>query len=175
MSAHLTLIAAVSADGFISRGKGLPWDLPIDKAHFRAATRDKWLLLGRRTFEEMLGWFQPGHHPLVLTRDDSLIVPGGQAVSSVSEAVQLASVAGEPELVCCGGSEVYAAAMPHAQRLVITHVLEILGGGLPFPVISPRDWEPVTRHTHVMDEQHAFDFEIVTYQRVMRREYDLAA
>jgi dihydrofolate reductase len=96
-------------------------------------------------------------------------------VSSVAEAVRLASAAGEPELVCCGGAEVFAAAMPHAQRLVITHVLEILGGGLPFPVISPRDWEPVTRHTHGMDEQHDFDFEIVTYQRVMSREYDLAA
>jgi len=175
MSAHLTLIAAVSADGFISRGKGVPWDLPIDKAHFRAATRDKWLLLGRRTFEEMLGWFQPGHHPLVLTRDDKLSVPGGQTVNSVAEAVRLASDAGESELVCCGGAEIYAAAMPHAQRLVITHVHEILGGGLPFPVISPRDWEPVTRHAHVTDAQHAFDFEIVTYQRVMRRDFDLAA
>ena len=175
MSAHLTLIAAVSADGFISRGKGVPWDLPIDKAHFRAATRDKWLLLGRRTFGEMHGWFQTGHHPLVLTHEESLIVPGGQTVASVSEAVRLTSAAGEPELVCCGGAEIYAAAMPYAHRLVITHVLEILGGGLPFPVISLREWEPVTRHTHTMDKQHAFDFEIVSYQRVMRCEYDLAA
>jgi|JI6StandDraft_1071083.scaffolds.fasta_scaffold00261_23 dihydrofolate reductase len=175
MGAHLTLIAAVSADGFISRGKGVPWELPVDRAHFRAATRDKWLLLGRRTFEEMRGWFQPGHHALVLTRDDKLSVPGGQTVNSVTEAVRLASDAGESELVCCGGAEIYAAAMPHAQRLVITHVHEILGGGLPFPVISPREWEPVIRHAHVMDAQHTFDFEIVTYQRVMRRDFDLAA
>jgi dihydrofolate reductase len=175
MSAHLTLIAAVSADGFISRGKGVPWELPLDKAHFRAATRDKWLLLGRRTFEEMRGWFQPGHHPLVLTRDDRLSVPGGQTVNSVTEAVRLASDAGESELVCCGGAEIYAAAIPHAQRLVITHVHEILGGGLPFPVISPREWEAVTRHAHAVDAQHAFDFEMVTYHRVMRRDFDLAA
>lgn len=175
MSAYLTLIAAVSADGYISRGKGVPWDLPVDKAHFRAATREKWLLLGRRTFEEMLGWFQPGHHPLVLTREASLPVPGGQTVSSVAEAVRLASDAGEPELVCCGGAEVYAAAMPHAQRLVITHVHQILGGGLPFPIISPRDWEPMIRHSHQADAQHGFDFEIVTYQRVLRRDFDLAA
>ena len=32
----VTLLAAVSADGFISTGKGVPWHLPADKAHFRA-------------------------------------------------------------------------------------------------------------------------------------------
>jgi dihydrofolate reductase len=175
MSAHLILIAAVSADGFISRGQGVPWDLPLDKAHFREQTRGRWLLLGRRTFGEMHRWFQPGHHPLVLTRDDKLLVSGGQTVSSVAEAVRLASDAGQAEIVCCGGAEIYAAAMPHAQQLVITHVHQILGGGLPFPVISPRDWEPVTRHGHHADEHHAFDFEIVTYQRVMWRDFGLAA
>lgn len=175
MSARLTLIAAVSADGFISSGSGVPWDLPADKAHFREHTADKWLLVGRRTFEEMRGWFQPGHHPLVLTRDATLEVPGGQPVSSVTQAVHLASDAGETELVCCGGSEVYAAAMPHAHRLIITHVHEILGGGLPFPVISPREWEPVVRRTHPADEEHAQAFEIVTYHHVIRRGFDLAA
>ena len=175
MSAHLTLIAAVSADGYISRGKGVPWDLSIDKAHFRAATRGKWLLLGRRTFEEMLGWFQPTHHPLVLTRDETLNVPGGEKVRSVAEALKSATEADEADLICCGGAEIYAAAMPYAQRLLITHVSEILGGGLAFPDISPQAWEPVSRESHVMDEEHGFDFEIVSYQRVSQRQYDLAA
>jgi hypothetical protein len=58
---------------------------------------------------------------------------------------------------------------------VITHVHQILGGGLPFPIISPRDWEPMIRHSHQADAQHGFDFEIVTYQRVLRRDFDLAA
>ncbi len=175
MSALLSLIAAVSTDGCISRGTGVPWDLPADKQHFRAYTQDKWLLLGRRTFEEMRGWFQPGHRPLVLTRDASLEVPGGQVVASVGEAVHLAGEAGEVEIVCLGGAQMYAAALSHAGRLVITHVKQVLGGGLPFPTISPRDWEVVTRHPHPADEAHEQAFEIVTYQRVLRREYDLAA
>lgn len=175
MSARLTLIAAVSADGLISRGQGVPWDLPADKAHFREQTQDKWLLLGRRTFEEMRGWLKPGHWPLVLTRQAGLRVPGGRPVRSVTEAVHLATEAHEPEFMCCGGAEVYAAAMPHAQRLIITHVHQILGGGLPFPVISPREWEPVMRRVHPADEEHAQSFEIVTYHHVIRRGFDLAA
>jgi dihydrofolate reductase len=175
MSARLTLIAAVSADGFISRGSGVPWDLPADKAHFREHTLGKWLLLGRRTYDEMRGWFRPGHHPLVLTRSDRLQIPEGRAVTSVTQALHLASEAGEPELVCCGGAEIYAAAMPHAHRLILTHVHQILGGGLPFPAISPREWEPVLRRSHPVDEEHAQGFEIVTYQHVIHRGYDLAA
>ncbi|MES2598195.1 MAG: dihydrofolate reductase [Verrucomicrobiota bacterium] len=175
MSARLTLIAAVSADGFISRGSGVPWDLPADKTHFREQTTDKWLLLGRRTFDEMKGWFTPIQRPLVLTRDPNLRVPRGQTVASITQAIHLATDAGESEIFCLGGSEIYAAAMPHAHRLIITHVHEILGSGLPFPVISPREWEPVMRRSHPADEEHAQSFEIVTYHHVVRRGYDLAA
>jgi dihydrofolate reductase len=174
MSAHLTLIAAVSADGFISRGQGVPWDLPLDRAQYRAYTENKWLLIGRRTYEEMLGWFKSGHHPLVLTRarqisPEAAISP--QVVYSISQALLIAQ--NQPELVCCGGAEIYAAAMPYAQRLVITHVHEFLGSGLPFPPISLREWEPVSRKSHVTDADHAFAFDIVTYQRI--RQLDLAA
>jgi dihydrofolate reductase len=171
MSATLTLIAAVSADGFISRGSGVPWDLPADRAHFRQYTREKWLFLGRRTYEEMLGWFQPGHHPLVLTHEPKLIGPKGRAVSSVPEAIRLAG--NQRELVCCGGAQIYQAAIGHADRLIVTQVHEILGHGLAFPKIAKSDWEPVSRRSQAMDDDHAFSFEIVTYQRIQR--LDLAA
>lgn len=174
MSATLTLIAAVSSDGFVSRGQGVPWDLPLDKAHFRAYTEDKWLLLGRRTYQEMLGWFKPGHHPLVLTRSRQLEFvsdPLARVVHSVSQALLMAQK--QPELVCCGGAEVYAESMAYAQRLVITRVHDFLGSGLLFPAISPREWEPVSRQSHGQDDDHVCAFDIVTYQRI--RQMDLAA
>ncbi len=168
MSATLTLIAAVSADGFISKGQGVPWDLPADRAHFRSYTQNKWLLLGRRTYEEMQDWFEDGHHTLVITRNPKFEVLHGAAVLSVPEAQRFAQ--GQRELVCCGGAATYAAAMPHAHRLVITQVHQILGSGLAFPVISPREWEAVSRRSHGVDADHAFSFEIVTYQRIQRLE-----
>lgn len=175
MSARLTLIAAVSADGRISRGTGVPWDLPADRQHFRDHTRGRWLLIGRRTYGEMQGWFQPGHHPLVLTRDASFQARPGQAVPTVARALELASLAGQAELVCCGGAQAYAAAMPLAHSLVITHVRHFLGSGPAFPTIPPQDWMAVERRTHEADQDHAFPFEIVRYQRVMRHPLDLAA
>jgi dihydrofolate reductase len=165
----VTLLAVISADGFISRGRGVPFDLPSDKAHFRAYAAGKWCLLGRTTYEEMIGWFQD-HHPLVMTRDATYQPPIGERVASVEEAIARANAAAAPELVVIGGSAAFDAAMPHAHRLEITHVHQILGGGVPFPPIHPEDWTPVASRHFGIDQEHAQAFDIVTYRRIKRLE-----
>lgn len=160
----VTLIAAVSQDGFISRGRGVPWDSPADRAHFRAFTKDKWLLLGRTTFEEMRGWFA-GHMPLVLSRDPGFRPdPPGRRIESVEEGIDLAAAAGAEELVVCGGGGAYAAAMPFARRLVITRVAERLERGVPFPAIDPDIWEK-TDTTQLPGSEDAPRLEIEWYER----------
>lgn len=160
----LTLIAAVSADGFISTGKGVPWHLPCDQEHFRHITRGQWLLIGRTTYEEMVGWFQD-HHPLVLTRDNSFKPAVGQAVSSVPEALRIAAEGGAQELFVCGGSGAYAAAIPSADRLVLTHVASNLYKGVPFPTFEPAEWERVSRQDFPADLTHPHALAFATYER----------
>lgn len=163
----LSLIAVISADGFISADEGVPWDLPKDKAHFRSYTHGKWLLLGRKTYEEMLGWFSD-HYPLVMSRDEKFIPFLGERVTEVGQALAKAEAARQPELVVVGGSAAFDAAMPLADRLIITHVEQRLGSGVPFPPFSEEDWVPVSREEHERDELHAWRFAIVVYQRVKR-------
>lgn len=160
----MTLIAIVSADGFISTGTGVPWQLPRDKEHFRRATRGQWLLIGRRTYEEMLGWFRD-HHPLVLTRDNGFRPPIGERVGSVEEALLIAGQAGARELMVVGGSGPFAAAMPWADRLLLTEVESILGHGVPFPDIAPDQWQVVFRQTFPPDAENALGMAMVTYER----------
>jgi dihydrofolate reductase len=161
----LTLIAAVSADGFISTGTGVPWHLPRDKEHFRRTTRGQWLLIGRRTYEEMTGWFED-HHPLVLTRSPIYIPPAGEVVASVAEALQVAAAGGASELFVCGGGEAYAAAMPCADRLILTHVDSTLGSGVPFPTVNPADWQETSRQDFPADTTHAHALRFSTYERL---------
>ena len=161
----LTLIAVVSADGFISSGQGVPWNLPRDKEHFRRTTRGQWLLLGRRTYEEMIGWFAD-HHPLVLTRDPAFIPAVGETVSSVEEALQAAAAGGAGELFVCGGGGAYAAAMPYADRLSLTHVDSTLGSGVPFPTVDPGEWQQTSRQDFPADSTHAQALSFATYERL---------
>ena len=160
----LTLIAVVSADGFISTGTGVPWRLPRDQEHFRAATRGQWLLLGRRTYEEMLGWFKD-HHPLVLTQNSDYTPTCGQVVSTVEEALQIAGAGGARELFVCGGGGAYAAAMPQADRLLLTHVDAMLGGGIPFPSVEPGLWQMTQHDDFPADALHAHSMRFATYER----------
>lgn len=160
----VTLIALVSADGFISSDRGVPWHLPRDKAHFRAATAGHWLLVGRTTYEEMLGWFAD-HHPLVLTRDRQFRPRVGEAVHSVEQAVALTRDAGAPELMVLGGGPTFAAAMPWADRLLLTRVKTHLGEGVPFPPVPPEDWQVVAREEHPADAENSLDMTFMTFQR----------
>jgi dihydrofolate reductase len=161
---RLTLIAAVSEDGFISRGQGVPWDLPRDRVHFRAATAGKWLLIGRRTYTEMLGWFRD-HTPLVLTRDPAFIPPIGKAVQSVPQALDLAAEAGVEEIFVCGGSAAYDLAFPHADRFLVTHVGTRLGAGVPFPKIETPPWRLVSSVEYAADAENAHAMRFVEYLR----------
>lgn len=164
----LSLIAAVSSDGFVSRGRGVPWDLPADRDHFRACAAGKWLLLGRTTYQEMIGWFRD-HHPLVLSRDPTFVPVVGQRVASVAEALALAATAGQEELLVCGGAQVYEAALPVADRLILTRVDQRLGGGLAFPAFEEGDWPVRGRRHHAADALHAQPFEIRIHERPRAR------
>ena len=161
---RLTLIAAVSEDGFISRGQGVPWDLPRDRGHFRAATAGKWLLLGRRTYDEMLGWFRD-HTPLVLTRDPTFVPSIGKALQSVQQALDLATTAKVDEIYVCGGSAAYQLALPHADHLLVTHVSTHLGSGVAFPKIEMPPWRLVSSIEHPADAENALSMRFAKYQR----------
>ncbi len=160
----LCAIAAVSADGFVSRDTGVPWDLPADREHFRAITAGKWLLLGRRTFQEMLGWFKD-HHPMVLTQSSDFRPQVGNVVHTVQSALDLAASEGAEEVWVCGGAATYAAAWPLVQKAVITRVAENLGSGLAFPEICTDEWIATDQFPLHRTSDREPAAEVITYQR----------
>ena len=127
-------------------------------------TRGQWLLIGRTTYEEMLGWFED-RHPLVLTRNTAFIPTVGEPVACVDEALQVAAAGGAVELFVCGGGAAYAAAMPCADRLILTHVDSTLGSGVPFPVVNPAEWQMTSQQEFSADAVHAHGLRFATYER----------
>lgn len=168
MKPCLSLIAAIDEDSLLANEHRIPWQLPDDVAHFRAYCAGKWILVGRSTFEEMSGWFGEDKTPLVLTTACGYDPAVGRAVASVPQAVALAAAHGEKELVCIGGGQVFAATLPEADRLVITHIHHRVDPGtrpIYFPAILPETWEPVHSQDHPADEAHPWPFSIVEYRR----------
>src|SRR5262249_35757063 len=93
---------------------------------FKAATMGKPVLMGRKTWESLPKKPLPGRQNLELSRDASFVADGAwlctdlDAMLAAGRAMAEASGAGE---VCViGGAQLFIAALPRANRIVLTEV-----------------------------------------------------
>lgn len=161
---RLVLIAAVARNGVIGRDNALPWHLPADLAHFRERTRGRPVLMGRKTWDSLPPRFRPlpGRRNLVLSRDAQWQAEGAERVASLDAALRLC--AGQHELMVIGGAEVYRAALPQADELVLTEVDADVDGDAHFPAWPREDFERVSVVPGAEDPVWSYAF--VTWRRV---------
>jgi len=159
------LIAALDRNFAIGKGNALPWHLPDDLKRFKALTLGKPILMGRKTAES-LGRPLPGRLNLVLTRSGSAPFEGMRAVASLDAAHDAADEAGAQELCVIGGGEVYAATLPMATHLHLTHVeTAVDGADAFFPAFDAGGWRIEAESAHPADAKHAYGFRFVDYIR----------
>ncbi len=160
------MISAMTSERVIGTGNGIPWRLPRDSRHFRSYTTGKPMLLGRRTYEEMLGWFTT-QTPIILTRQEGYRAPAGaHVVHEVAGAVALAEALGAAELVVSGGAQIYAAALPLAEELILTLVDARVEGSARFPDFRADDsWICQRRERHEADRENAHAMEFQWWRR----------
>ena len=152
----VTLLAAVARNGVIGVDGGLPWHLPDELALFKELTLGHVVVMGRRTFESV-GRPLPGRTTVVVTRRSDWEAEGVLRAGSVGEALALAREI-DDEVFVVGGAQVYAAALPAADRLALTFVDADPEGDTRFPEIDWSQWREVGRRdghgwTHVMFER----------------------
>lgn len=160
LAPRVFLVAAVAANGVIgARGK-LPWHLPEDLKHFKALTLGHPVIMGRRTWES-LGRALPGRENIVVTRAAGYEAPGASVAASLDAA--LALCIGESVAFVIGGAELYAAALPIADGLVLTEIHRDFEGDTHFPAIDRKDWRETQRKPQAGADGLRFDF--VLYER----------
>ncbi len=157
----IVLIAALAKNGVIGKDGALPWHLPDDLKHFKALTLGKPIVMGRKTYASV-GRPLPKRRNVVLSRTSGPI-EGVELVRSLDEA--LALLRDEPEVCVIGGGEIYAAFLPLATRLELTHVEADVEGDAKFPEIDPSSWQVTAESRHEADDRHAFAMRFVTYLR----------
>ncbi len=64
-----------------------------------------------------------------------------------------------------GGSDIFDATMPLADRLEITHVHASPEGDVFFPPIDPAHWQETYRRAHPAGPQDDAPFTVATYKR----------
>ena len=158
---RLSLIVAMARNRVIGRGGQLPWRLPTDQQHFKALTMGHHIIMGRKTWES-IGRPLPGRVSVVVTRNKAYAAPGATVVQSLDEALALAR--SDPEAFVIGGGELYAQALPLAQRIYLTELEDEYPGDAFFPPVAHGEWRAVQREQHpARGTEPAWEF--VVYER----------
>lgn len=164
----VVLVAAIGENSVIGREGQLPWRLKSDLQHFRKVTLNRPVIMGRKTHES-IGKLLEGRTNIVLTRDLSLVARGAVLATSLDAALGYARTdaakRGVDEIMVIGGGDIFAATMPIADRLEITHVHASPEGDALFPPINPEVWQEVSHEDHFAGADDDADFTLATYVR----------
>lgn len=169
MSMKVSAIAAIATNNAIGKDNDLLWDLPIDMRFFMESTKGHHIITGRKNYESIPHKFRPlkNRVNIIVTRKKDYEAPGGHVVHDLTEGLSIAREAGEEECFVIGGGEIYALALREGllDRMYITHVDAVLDADTFYPKFDPNDWEATVIAEHQRDEQHAYAFKIVQYDR----------
>jgi dihydrofolate reductase len=163
------IIAAVAENGVIGRDGVMPWRLKTDMAHFKALTMAKPVVMGRKTYLSLHVKPLPRRTNIVVTRDAAFTAPGVLVATSLEGALQAArgdAMRRGSDVIVIGGTEVYAQAMPFADRLEITWIRLNPEGDTRFPAIDPAVWREVARESHPAGAGDDASYDFATYLRV---------
>ena len=161
MSVQLALIAAVARNGVIGCDGDLPWRISADLQYFKSTTMGKPIIMGRRTFES-IGKALPGRPNIVVTRKLDFRADDVEVAANLDQALATAAGHGGDEVMVIGGGEIYAAALPQANRLYLTEIHIEPEGDVYFPALDRTQWREVTREDHrAAGDTPAFSFVIL--------------
>ncbi|WP_336658619.1 dihydrofolate reductase [Leucobacter sp. USHLN153] len=165
------MIWAEARGGAIGRDGTMPWRLPEDLAHFKSTTWGAPVIMGRRTWESLPERFRPlpGRENVVVTGSEGYAAEGATVVTTLEEALErtrgsvreeyeehLVRLAEDSGATCqdpgawparavwiIGGGQLYRAAMPIADELVVTRIdLDVPDADTFAPEIGP-EWNLV--------------------------------
>ncbi|WP_300527493.1 dihydrofolate reductase [Maricaulis sp.] len=160
----ISLIAARGRNNVIGTDGDLPWRLSSDLKLFKAVTKGKPVIMGRKTWDSLPRKPLPGRANIVVTRQPGYHAEGAQVVGDMGAAFDEAFVRANmdqvDEVFVIGGAQIYAAALALADRLYITEVDAEPAGEAVFPAFDEADWSEIGRQDYDPGENddHAFTF-----------------
>jgi len=158
----IALIDARAANGVIGKDGTMPWHLPEDLAHFKRLTLGHPVIMGRKTWDSLPERFRPlpGRINIVITRQPDWHQDGVQRASSLREALQFC--ASSETVWVMGGAQIYAQALPLADRVEVTEIARDFDGDALAPSLGP-EWVETSREAHTSADGLPFSF--VRYER----------
>jgi len=159
----LSIIVAMAKNRVIGADNKIPWKLSADLKRFKDITMGHHLIMGRKTWES-IGRPLPGRTTVVITRQQDYAAPGALVAASLDAAI--AACGDDSEIFVIGGAQLYAAALPRADRLYLTLVDAEIAGDTRMPDFDLTQWRLHRSETHSRDGQNQYDTLFAIYDRL---------
>ena len=159
----MNIVVAVYGDWGIGRDGGQPVVVKADRRRFKEVTGSGTVILGRRTLEDFPGG-KPlkGRRNIILTRDASFSVDGGEVVHSVSEAIRAVESEDPDSVFVIGGESVYTQMLPYCHKAFVTRIFENPLSDVFFPDLDTfPEWE-IEESSEVFHED-GIEYQFYTY------------
>lgn len=158
---RISIISALAKNRTIGINNTLPWRLPEDLKYFKALTLGHHILMGRKTWES-IGRALPGRTTVIITRGDYKAPEGVIVANSLQDAIDACGA--DDEIFFVGGAQLYAQALPLADRLYLTEIRSEVEGDAWFPEYDRSHWKEVSRDSRI-DEASELEYDFVVYDR----------
>ncbi|HEY5994679.1 MAG TPA: dihydrofolate reductase [Gallionellaceae bacterium] len=159
---RISILVAMAHNRTIGINNTLPWRCPEDLKRFKALTMGHHIVMGRKTYDS-IGKPLPGRTTVVVTRNRALNIEGCVMAYSLQEAI--AACEGDAEIFIVGGAELYAQALPLADTLYLTEILQDVAGDAHFPEFDTLRWLETSREKRTQETPQPLEFHFVTYKR----------
>ncbi|HUC87095.1 MAG TPA: dihydrofolate reductase [Candidatus Saccharimonadales bacterium] len=162
----ITVFVGHANNNVIGKGNEIPWHMPADLKRFKQLTLGHVVIMGRKTFENIvsrLGGPLPQRRTIVISH--TLKAGEGYVVAaSLHDALVL--VQAESEVFIAGGGQVYADALPLADKIYLTRIDADVEGDVIFPKLVEGQWKIVSHEPQKSDEQNPLPYRYITLERI---------
>ncbi|MDA3905439.1 MAG: dihydrofolate reductase [Bacteroidales bacterium] len=156
----LSIIVAIAENGAIGKDNDLIWHLSDDLKRFKALTTSHTVIMGRKTFESLPKGALPNRTNVVLTKDKNKRFPNCIIINSIQEIVRQYQSDIDEHFVI-GGSHIYKALLPFANRIYLTRVHHSFDADVFFPEIKMEDWKIENEEKHSASEKNEYDYSFI--------------
>ncbi len=159
----ISLLVAYTKNKRVIGAQGkIPWKLSSERNRFKEICRGKYVIMGRKSFEE-IGKPLPYCKLVIVSHNDkgSLSLSKGLIIcTSLEEAISFCKSQKQDEILVAGGATIYEQALPIADKIYATEIEVDFEGDTFFPEPGP-DWSATIEETH---EENGIVYRYMTYR-----------
>ncbi len=145
----IVIVVAMGRNRELGKDGRLLWHIPEDLQRFKRLTSGHPVILGRKTFESIVGYLGkplPNRTNIVVTRDPAWTHEQVVVARSLEEALEKARALNPAEIHVGGGAQIYEQILPQVDKLFLTLVEDEPAADTFFP-------EAVSQFTKIVGEE----------------------